>query len=87
MTIEELRNEIDNIDTELVSLLNRRYNDCIEIRKLKQTIEKSVLDPNREQRIIERLNTLSEHPEMVETLWPQIMAYSRKLQNNLNKKG
>jgi chorismate mutase len=35
MTIEELRNEIDNIDTELVSLLNRRYNACIEIGKLK----------------------------------------------------
>lgn len=87
MTIEDLRNEIDNIDTELVSLLNRRYNACIEIGKLKQTIEKAVLDPNREQRIIERLNTLSEHPEMVETLWPQIMAYSRKLQSNLNKKG
>lgn len=46
-----------------------------------------MLDPNREQKIIERLSTLSEHPEMIETLWPQIMAYSRKLQSNLNKKG
>ena len=35
MTIESLRNEIDNIDAEIVSLLNKRYNCCIAIGELK----------------------------------------------------
>ena len=36
MTIESLRNEIDNIDAEIVSLLNKRYNYCITIGELKK---------------------------------------------------
>ena len=35
MTIDVLRQEIDTIDTELVSLFNRRYAACLEIGKLK----------------------------------------------------
>ena len=85
MTIDALRQEIDTIDTELVSLLNRRYAACLEIGKLKQSSGTVVLDSNREQKIINRLNELSEYPGMIETLWPMIMAFSRNLQNNLGK--
>lgn len=85
MTIDALRQEIDTIDTELVSLLNRRYAACLEIGKLKQSSGAAVLDPNREQKIINRLGELSNYPDMIETLWPEIMAFSRKLQNDLNR--
>lgn len=85
MTIDVLRQEIDTIDTELVSLFNRRYAACLEIGKLKQSSGTVVLDSNREQKIINRLNELSDYPDMIETLWPVIMAFSRNLQNNLNK--
>ena len=83
MTIDALRQEIDTIDTELVYLLNRRYAACLEIGKLKQSSGTVVLDSNREQKIINRLNELSEYPDMIETLWPVIMAFSRNLQSNL----
>ena len=83
MTIDVLRQEIDTIDAELVSLLNRRYAACLEIGKLKQSSGTMVLDSNREQKIINRLNELSEYPDMIETLWPVIMAFSRNLQSNL----
>lgn len=83
MTIESLRNEIDNIDAEIVSLLNKRYNYCIAIGELKKNNLIQVLDSSREQKIIDRLNTMSEYPGMVETLWPVIMEYSRNLQFNL----
>lgn len=85
MTIEELRKEIDAVDTELVSLLNRRYAACLEIGKLKQSSGTVVLDSSREQKIISRLGELSNYPDMIETLWPEIMTFSRKLQNDLNK--
>ena len=84
MTIDALRQEIDIIDTELVSLLNRRYAACLEIGKLKKNIGTVVLDSSREQKIIDRLGQLSNYPGMIETLWPVIMAFSRNLQNNLN---
>ena len=83
MIIDELRQEIDTIDTELVSLLNRRYAICLEIGRLKQSSGTEVLDSNREQKIINRLNELSKYPDMIETLWPVIMAFSRNLQTNL----
>lgn len=83
MTIESLRNEIDNIDAEIVSLLNKRYNCCIAIGELKKNSLIQVLDSSREQKIIDRLSTMSEYPGMVETLWPAIMEYSRNLQFNL----
>ena len=85
MTIDALRQEIDAIDTELVSLFNRRYAACLEIGKLKQSSGTVVLDSNREQKIINRLGELSNYPDMIETLWPEIMAFSRKLQNDLSK--
>lgn len=84
MTIESLRQEIDTIDTELVSLLNRRYAACLEIGKLKKNTGTVVLDSSREQKIIDRLGQLSNYPDMIETLWPAIMAFSRNLQSNLN---
>lgn len=84
MTIDTLRQEIDTIDTELVSLLNRRYAVCLEIGKLKKNTGTIVLDSNREQKIINRLGQFSNYPDMIETLWPVIMAFSRNLQNNLN---
>jgi chorismate mutase len=84
-TIEMLRADIDNIDTQLVSLLNQRYNACLEIGKLKQNNSIVVLDSNREKNIIDRLNLIAEYPGMVNTIWPVIMAFSRNLQSGLGK--
>ena len=83
MTIEELRKEIDTVDTELVALLNRRYAACLEIGKLKKNTNITVLDSSREQKIIDRLKELSNYSGMIETLWPEIMAFSRSLQNKV----
>ena len=56
MSIEQLRNEIDNIDSQLVSLLNLRYSYCNKIGQLKKEQGITVLDSNREQEIINRLS-------------------------------
>ena len=83
MTIETLRNEIDIIDAQLIDLLNHRYTYCIEIGKLKQEQNTTVLDSNREQKIINRLSEDEWYPGMVEAVWPAIMSFSRNLQFNL----
>ena len=79
MRIEQLRNEIDNIDLQLVSLLNLRYSYCNEIGKLKKEQSIAVLDSNREQEIIDKLSEEEMYSGMVETLWPVIMSFSRRL--------
>lgn len=85
MRIEQLRNEIDNIDLQLVSLLNLRYSYCNEIGKLKKEQGIAVLDSNREQEIIDKLSKEEWHDGMVETLWPIIMSFSKSLQSILDK--
>lgn len=81
--IEQKRAEIDRIDTELVYLLNKRFQACVAIGEAKKQGATAVLDPNREQNILNRLKDYEEFEGMVDTLWPQIMAYSRGLQSKL----
>lgn len=85
MRIEQLRNEIDNIDLQLVSLLNLRYSYCNEIGKLKKEQGIAVLDSNREQEIIDKLSEKEMYYGMVEALWPTVMSFSKNLQSILNK--
>lgn len=79
MRIEQLRNEIDNIDLQLVSLFNLRYSYCNEIGKLKKEQGIAVLDSNREQEIIDKLSKEEKYDGMVKTLWPVIMSFSKSL--------
>lgn len=83
MTIDSLRNEIDNIDSQLIDLLNLRYKTCIQIGELKKIHSAKVLNLDREQSIIERLKKMSNYTGMVETIWPVIMSFSKDLQNNM----
>jgi monofunctional chorismate mutase len=85
MRIEQLRNEIDNIDLQLVSLLNLRYSYCNEIGKIKKEQGIAVLDSNREQEIIDKLSKEEKYDGMVEALWPIIMSFSKSLQSILDK--
>ena len=61
-TIDEHRKNIDMIDDELLTLLNRRAQHSLEIRKLKPKNQKSVFDPKREEDIIKRLQESSNGP-------------------------
>lgn len=52
MDIEDWRKRIDDVDTELVELLNRRTEYAIEIGKLKRQYNLSLLSPDREEEIV-----------------------------------
>lgn len=49
--IEELREQIDNLDSQLVSLLNKRAEVAFEVKKLKISKNMPILDQEREERI------------------------------------
>ena len=60
--IQELRQQIDDIDGEIVTLLNRRADLALAIRELKPALSRPLYDPRREQEIFEKLHEANNGP-------------------------
>ena len=50
-----IREEIDSIDSELISLLESRLNLSLQIGKLKKKMEKDLYDEEREAEILKKM--------------------------------
>ena len=78
-----LREEIDKIDNEIVSLYQRRMKVCAEVANYKIDTGKKVFDKQREK---EKISAVSEkvegefHKKGIRELYKQLMSMSRKLQ-------
>jgi chorismate mutase-like protein len=82
-TRDELRAEIDAIDTQLLELLNRRAGLAVEIARLKAMGGVPVLDPERERAVIGRACGANAGPlgrQAVERIFRAVMRESRLLQ-------
>ena len=86
LDLQECRNQIDQIDDEMIRLFEKRMKVCEEVARYKIHTGKKVLDPKREQ---DKLKVLREkaHGEFnalgAQELFRQIMAISRKRQYQL----
>jgi len=83
MTLQELREGIDQIDNEMLKLLNKRMQFVKEVGRLKQNDGSSIYRPERERAILERLNRLNDGdltPEAIEAIYMEIFAVSRNLE-------
>ena len=79
--LDNLRSKINNIDDEILSLLSNRSKIVLEIGKHKK--DNSVVDLDREQKILDRLNskfTGSYPKDTIIRLWREIFQSSEKLQ-------
>ena len=84
MSINKIRQEIDEIDRQLLKLLNLRAEKAIEIGGIKSRQELEVLDPHREGQIIERMTSLNPGPlstEQITRLYEQVIRICRSLQS------
>ena len=54
-----IREEIDSIDSELISLLESRLNLCLQIGKLKKKMDKDLYDEEREAEILKKIDELA----------------------------
>ena len=54
-----IREEIDSIDSELISLLESRLNLSIQIGKLKKKMDKDLYDEEREAEILKKIDELA----------------------------
>lgn len=82
--LESVRADIDKVDLEIVSLLNKRLWLAISATTAKLAESEPVLDRGREKQVIENICRANEGPmtddQLIE-LYLNLMAQSRQLQN------
>ncbi len=83
MELSELREQIDDIDRELVSLFVRRMNVCADVAEYKKEHGMNVLDASRERALLSKVSDLSgeEFEEYTRTLYATLMELSRSYQH------
>ncbi len=84
MDLKEIRDSIDMIDYELVSLLSRRLEAALRVNRLKS----SVVEPGREREVIEHVRSHSHNllqPDFTERLYTLIIGESRRVQQESPK--
>ncbi|RSJ74388.1 chorismate mutase [Streptococcus cristatus] len=83
MTLEEIRQEIDQVDDALVALLEQRMNLVGQVVAVKKSNGKAVADPKREERIFARVASKIENKDYQETIlatFADILKHSRAFQ-------
>jgi len=84
VSLEDLRKDIDDIDTRVVKLLAERERAARKIGALKRKGNRQVHDAARENKVIEHIRQLAVkediNPENVERLYQMVMAASRSVQ-------
>ncbi len=81
--LDVFRDEIDNIDNEILKLLNARMNSVEAIGKAKQSTGASIYRPEREKDILERLKSLNHgklNDKAIDAIFLEIFAVSRNLE-------
>ncbi|MDQ3687318.1 MAG: chorismate mutase [Acidobacteriota bacterium] len=88
MNIEDWRAEIDSVDDELLSLINKRARLAVEVGILKRAAGIPITDPEREREVLIRLAQANDGPldeEAVQKLFRQIIHESRQIEIRLSE--
>lgn len=86
MSIDDIRQEIDELDNSILELIRRRAETVLEIGRLKQESQQAVFDAARERRILDRLTARNHAPltqEAVTDIFEAIFAAHRLLEKRL----
>lgn len=83
MTLDELRNQIDEIDGQILELLNARAEAAIAIGKIKRSTNSVFYVPEREKAVYARLAGLNQgpmHDTAIKSIYREIMSSIRALE-------
>ena len=86
MSLEELRNRIDELDHQLVKLLNERARVVVEIGRLKSKTGGQIYAPDREKEVLEKIAKANEGPlpdKCLVAVWREMMSGSFVLERPL----
>lgn len=84
--LEKQRNKIDEIDKKLVHLFEERMNMVAEIAKIKQDNKLNVFDKNREEKVIEKVQSYvnnKNYERSVSELFKSLMAITKDYQKKI----
>jgi len=87
--IKPIRDEIDTIDAQIISLLSQRREQVKKVVAVKKEYKVPIYHPAREEDVISRLrgkaSDMDVDPDLVENLYRTIMHQSRKSQTRVSK--
>ena len=89
MTIDEIRNEIDRLDSELLRIFNQRAGLALQIGEIKKERGLAVYDPAREKRIFQRMKEENPGPlddQAIVRLFERVIDESRRLERIMTQK-
>ena len=86
--LREIRQELDQVDREMVRLFEKRMNLALEVAQYKTAHGMPVLDASREEQVLASRAAMLQSPawtSQTRTLFQQLMALSRAAQENWMK--
>lgn len=89
MTIDELRQEIDRLDSQLLRIFNERAALALRIGEVKKGLSLPVYDPAREKRIFQRMREENPGPlddQAIVRLFERVIDESRRLERIMTSK-
>lgn len=88
MTIDEIREEIDRLDSELLKIFNERASLALRIGEIKKGLDLPVYDPAREKRIFARMTADNPGPlddQAIVRLFERVIDESRRLERIMTR--
>lgn len=89
MTIDDIRQEIDQLDDELLRIFNRRAGLALKIGEIKKTLDLPIYDPLREKRIFDKMKANNPGPlddAAIVRLFERVIDESRSLERSRTRK-
>ena len=87
--LTHLREQIDQIDSELIELIAQRMGISREIAEYKKQVNEPIYDPHREEAMFAKLTSTGKElglpPMVVKAIWQEIITQSRRLQQQAMK--
>lgn len=83
MTLEELRKQIDGLDSQILDLLNKRMNWVQQVGEVKHKTNTLIYRPEREKQILDRLHVENSgllSQEAIEAIFLEIFAAARNIE-------
>jgi chorismate mutase len=81
--LDELRRQIDQVDTRLLELIHERVRLVLQVGAYKARHGLAIYDPERERRMLERLTALAKpplEPDTVRRIYERLIDESRTLE-------
>ena len=85
-SLAELRQQIDNLDSKIVNLLNERAKFVVQIGKIKQLTNVPIYAPDREKAVMDKVRRLNQGPlqdRCLEAVYRELMSGSFALEKPL----